>query len=427
MLLNFTLGNYRSFHQRKTLSMEPAPISDFKQNIIQQGKYDFLSSVVIYGANSSGKSNLLGGIAMMKKIVLESFDKRSVSEIPYDPFLLNTTSPDEPTFYEVEFLENNVKYRYGFEANREAILSEWLFEAPSRTEKPLFLRVADGIDVKSRFAEGKNLEEKTRNNALFLNVVDQFNGQIAGIIMRWFRNLNIISGLSHENHRLITFVMLEQDNLNQALANYFKQADLGFERIKIERKEFNPKQLSADLPEIFLKKLITDLEGKTMVNIKTVHKVYDEHRNMVTEVEFDARRQESSGTNKMIDLSGPIISALHNGGVLVVDELDAMLHPLLTLSIVQLFQNQEINKAGAQLIFATHDTKILSICELRRDQIYFVEKDQFGASDLYSLVEYTKEGKVRKDRSFEKDYINGRYGAIPFFGTFEPSLVWPEK
>ena len=428
MLLNFTLGNYRSFHEHKTLSMVPASISDHQHNIFQRGRHNFLTSAVIYGANSSGKSNFLRGMSMMKNILLESFNQGSIIEIPYDPFLLHINSSTEPTFFEVEFLINEIKYRYGFEINRYAVVSEWLFEAPSRTERPLFLRVAEGIEVKSRYTEGKNLEEKTRDNALFLSVVDQFNGQIAGTIMKWFRNLNIISGLSHENYRQVTFLMLEKTDLNKLLAQYFSQIDLGFDRIKVEKKEFNPNELPTDLSEDLLKQLLADLQGNTMTNLRTVHKVYDEHQNTVNEVEFDARRQESSGTNKIIDLSGPILSTLHNGGVLVIDELDAKLHPLLTLSIVQLFQNQEFNHHGAQLIFATHDTKILSICDLRRDQIYFVEKNQVGASDLYSLVEYTKEGKVRKDRSFEKDYINGRYGAIPYFGNFEPFFEkWLEK
>lgn len=132
---------------------------------------------------------------------------------------------------------------------------------------------------------------------------------------------------------------------------------------------------------------------------------------------------KNSGTNKIIDLSGPVFDTLKDGGVLVIDELDAKLHPLLTLSIVRLFQSQDINKNGAQLIFATHDTNILSICNLRRDQIYFIEKNKIGSSDLYSLVEYNKDGKVRKDRSFEKDYINGRYGAIPYFGDFNKLSV----
>lgn len=428
MLFSFTIGNYRSFLERKTLDMEPASISEFRQNIIKRAQYSFLSTAVIYGANASGKSNLLRGINTMKRIVVENFDKNSVSEIPYDPYLLNTKSANEPTFYEVIFWAGNTKYRYGFEANRTSILSEWLFVFKKKTEKPLFLRVPEGIEVMRSFPEGKDLEEKTRDNALFLSVVDQFNGHTASTIMKWFRNFNIISGLSHDNYRAVTFAMLDKPELNAILTNYFSEIGLGFDSIKLERKDFNPNELPADLPEELLKQLVTDLEGKELVNLRTVHKVFDEEHNFVKEVEFDVRRQESAGTNKIIDLSGPVFDTLKDGGVLIVDELDAKLHSLLTLSIIKLFQNQEINKAGAQLIFATHDTNILSICELRRDQIYFVEKDRFGASDLYSLVEYNKDGKVRKDRSFEKDYINGRYGAIPYFGSSDKLLEkWQGK
>ena len=362
-------------------------------------------------------------------IFVENFDKRSVSEIPYDPFLLNTRTSNEPTFYEVVFWVENIKYRYGFEADRTSIHSEWLFATEKKKlEKPLFLRVPEGIEVMQNFPEGKDLEEKTRDNALFLTVVDQFNGHTASIIMKWFRNFNIISGLSHDNYRGITFAMLDKPELNKLLTNFFIDIDLGFDKIKLERKEFNPNELPTDVPEDILKQLISDLEGKKLVNLRTVHKVFDDNQNIIKEIDFDARRQESAGTNKIIDLSGPVFDTLKDGGVLVIDELDAKLHPLLTLSIVRLFQNQEINKNGAQLIFATHDTNILSICNLRRDQIYFVEKNRIGSSDLYSLVEYNKDGKVRKDRSFEKDYINGRYGAIPYFGDFDKlSEQWHEK
>jgi uncharacterized protein len=422
MLLNFTIGNFRSFSNRKTLSMEPAAITDFPQNLVQKSKYKYLSSAVIYGANASGKSNLLRAMGFMKRIVVGNFDRPSVSEIPYDPFLLDTEHPDAPTFYEVVFFTENVKYRYGFEANKNTIQSEWLFETKSQAEKPLFLRVPEGIEVMSRFTEGKNLEEKTRDNALFLSVVDQFNGKTAAAIMKWFKNFNIISGIPHDNYRTITFSMLDNPQLNTVLTDYFSQIDLGFDKISIEKKEFKPEELPSDLPEELFKQMVADLEGKTMFSLRTIHKVFNDNQTAVKEIEFDARRQESSGANKIIDLSGPIFDTLNEGGILVVDELDAKLHPLLTLSIVRLFQNPTINQQGAQLIFATHDTNLLSICNLRRDQIYFVEKDRFGASELYSLVEYNKEGKIRKDRSFEKDYINGRYGAIPYFGNFNSLL-----
>jgi uncharacterized protein len=419
MLIDFKIGNFRSFWETQTLSMVPSSISDFRENIIHKHNADFLSAAVLYGANSSGKSNLLRAMGAMKRILVEGFDKRSVTEIPYDPFLLNTLGKGQPTFYEISFWVEGIRYRYGFEADQKSIHAEWLFFAEKKAEKPLFMRVHDGIEVMKNFPEGKNLEEKTRDNTLFLAIVDQFNGKIASTIMHWFNNLNIVSGLVHDNYRPITFKMLEDPKYHGLLTDFYKRLDLGFEEITVLKKDFDPVELPSDLPEDLLRQIVSDLEGKTMISLKTMHKVFDQDQEYIRNIEFDARRQESSGTNKLIDLSGPIFDTLLDGGILVVDELDAKLHPLLTLSVIRLFQDQEMNTKGAQLIFATHDTNILSIGALRRDQIYFVEKDQYGASDLYSLVEYNKEGKVRKDRSFEKDYIAGRYGAIPYFGTFD--------
>jgi len=157
-----------------------------------------------------------------------------------------------------------------------------------------------------------------------------------------------------------------------------------------------------------------------------VHKTFDVNGKQVGFRDFNLREQESSGTNKVIDISGPIFDTLLGGGVLVIDELDAKLHPLMTAAITNLFNSPDYNTNNAQLIFATHDTNLLSYGRFRRDQIYFLEKDKYEASDLYSLIEYKEDGaskKIRKDRSFEKDYINGRYGAIPFIGNFEELLT----
>lgn len=426
MIKEFSIENYRSFNGRKTLSLEAAPISDFPENVIQTDRYKLLYIAAVYGANASGKSNLLRAMSMMKNIVLNNFEKSSATQIPHDPFLLSTSTSNKPTLFEIVFVTEDVKYRYGFEINKDNISAEWLFETKKKAEKPLFIRVIEGIEVMPSFHEGKNLEEKTRENALFLSVVDQFNGQIAKRIIRWFKNFNVISGLSHDNYRGITYEMLNDPKMNPILTKYYSQLDLGFEAIKILKKEVSNDDLPTDLPEDILRQLMTDLEGKTMISLKTIHKVFDEDGIESGIVEFDARRQESSGTNKMIDLSGPIFDTLKDGGLLVIDELDAKLHPLLTLSIIKLFQNKVINEKNAQLIFATHDTNILSLSALRRDQIYFVEKDKYGSTDLYALVDYKE--NVRKDRSFQKDYINGRYGAIPYLGSLNQLLEsWQTK
>jgi uncharacterized protein len=167
-----------------------------------------------------------------------------------------------------------------------------------------------------------------------------------------------------------------------------------------------------------------------MLDATTIHTKYDGAGNAVGTVMFDLARQESSGTNKLFDLSGPLFDTLQNGEILVVDELDAKLHPLMTRAIIQLFNDPELNPKNAQLVCATHDTKLLTNSDFRRDQVYFTEKDRYGATCLYSLVEYQEEdgGKVRKDRSFEKDYIQGRYGAIPFIGDLSKLVpAWHKK
>ena len=175
--------------------------------------------------------------------------------------------------------------------------------------------------------------------------------------------------------------------------------------------------------------MVTDFEGKTLIGVKTLHKKFNDKNEVEKLEEFDMRSQESSGTNKIFNISGPVFDVLSDGGVLIIDELDASLHPLLTLAVTRLFNSQEHNPKNAQLIFSTHDTNLLCYGNYRRDQVFFVEKDEYGASDLYSLVEYNENGlKIRKDRSFEKDYIQGRYGAIPYIGNIKTILdKWQEK
>jgi len=430
MLLEFSVSNYLSFKQKATLSMIATSIKEHVgTNIFSTERYDLLKGAVIYGANASGKSNMVIAMSTMRRLVLQSFEQSSADDLDITPFLLNTDTEHKPSLFETVFLIDNIRYRYGFEVDNNNIRAEWLFEARKNTEKPLFLREEEGIEVMKGFPEGKDLEERTRNNALFLAVTDQFNGKISQKIMKWFNNFISISGLSHEGYKGVTFGMLENKQTRNTLLNFYKKLDLGFDEINISKKQFDPKELPGEIPDSLIKQLITDLEGAYKIDIKTIHKKYNDKNKVVGSVEFDMRSQESSGTNKLFNISGPIFDVLNDGGLLVVDELDASLHPLLTLAVTKLFNSSEFNQNNAQLIFATHDTNLLYYGNYRRDQIYFVEKDQFGASDMYSLVEYKEEGKtIRKDRSFEKDYIEGRYGAIPFIGNLSNiATEWQER
>jgi len=409
--------------------MESTPISDYPENISSNQKIKLNICATIYGANASGKSNLIQAIGAMKSIIFNSFDRSSADKISYDPFLLNVDKLSQPTSFEIVFLVDNIQYRYGFKFDDKVIKEEWLFFAKKTKEHPLFYRIDDGIEVFKHFKEGINLESKTRENTLFLAVVDQFNGETSKIIMDWFNKLNVIDGVTHNDYRGITFKMLEDEQTRNSLTKYYQKIGLGFDDIKIKEESFDPNLMSG-IPEDLLKQMMADLEGSNIISMTTLHKMFNNDRELVDSVaEFDVRRQESSGTNKIIDLSGPIFHTLKNGGILIIDELDAKLHPLLTVSIIRLFQNEDTNPHSAQLIFATHNTNILSLGRLRRDQIYFCEKDKYGMTDLYALVEYNMKGKkIRKDNSFEKDYINGKYGAIPFIGNIENLEVkWQEK
>jgi len=420
MIIEFTVGNFLSFKEKKTLSLEATNITEYKESTIKIGKYKLLKSVVLYGANSSGKSNFIKAMSVMKNIVMTSIEKTSISKNNVIPFLLNSETEKLPSFFEVVFLINNIRFRYGFELDSTAIHGEWLFKLENKKEIPLFIRENNGIGLTDDFEEGKGLEEKTRENALFLSVADQFNGKVSGEIIKWFNDWATISGLSHDNYRGVTLSLLEKKKSKEKLLNFFKDLDLGFQELKLKKEKFQRSFLPQDLPTEILDDIVSDLEGKTIARVSTSHNKFDTLGNQIGFCDFDLRDQESSGTNKVIDISGPIFDTLLNGGILVVDELDAKLHPLMTAAITNLFNSPEYNINKAQLIFATHDTNLLSYGKFRRDQIYFLEKDKFEASDLYSLIDYKEEGtRIRKDRSFEKDYINGRYGAIPFIGNFE--------
>lgn len=419
MLIEFSVGNFLSIKDRQTLRLDASSISEHKEQLIDAARYQLLRSAVIYGANASGKSNVLKAMAMMRQLVITSAERSSTAEIEVEPFLLSTETEDKPSYFEVLFLLNDIRYRYGFEVDRKAVRAEWLFEAKKNHEKALFLREDEEINVSKEFKEGKGLEGKTRTNALFLAVCDQFNGEIARGVFAWFNNWLSVSGLVHSTFRNILFRLLDAPPIQDNLLKIVNQLDLGFLEVRLQKEEMDiDSQHLGTLSNENKQKFFELFEGQFTTGIKTVHKKYDSEKNLIQNVIFDLDTNESAGTNKFFDLLAPIYLVLNKGGILVVDELDAKLHPLMTQAIIQLFNQPELNPNNAQLIFATHDTNLLSGKLFRRDQIYFTEKDQYGATSLYSLVEYQEDDgkKVRKDRSFEEDYIHGRYGAIPFIG-----------
>lgn len=414
MILQFSVGNFLSFRDEVTLSMVASRITEHKEtNIITLDHMKLLKSAVIYGANSSGKSNLIKAMGFMRNFVQSSSKEGQIGEeiSGIRSFRLNTANVTKPSYFEIVFFHEGMQYRYGFEADTKEVKSEWLYAAhPGRKEKELFFRENGEISVTKGFQEGQGLEKRTRSNALFLSVVANLNGDIATSILFWFKNLRVLDGLTNHTRNYTIRKILDVSS-KEELMILINKLDLGIEDLIVEAKS---------IPQEMLE-LLKKINGKVdrfpteHHSIITMHKQYDSENHFVGLERFQLTEEESEGTKKIVALLGPIVDALNKGQILVVDELDAKLHPLITRFIIRLFHSTEFNKKNAQLVFNSHDTNLLSKAFFRRDQIWFAEKDTYGATDLYALSDFS----VRKDASYEKDYLHGKYGSIPYVGTFD--------
>ncbi|MBI5634476.1 MAG: ATP-binding protein [Nitrospirae bacterium] len=422
MLIEFNTANVLSLKDKATLSMVASSDNALEENnVFSAGNFKLLRSAVVYGANASGKSNLLTAMSFMRHMVINSSkDTQASEEIDVDSFKLSEACDGKPSLFEAVFICAGGKYRYGFEVDRQRVQSEWLFHSAKVREAALFTREGDHIQVnESRFKEGKALEEKTRENALFLSVCAQFNGKISKEILAWFNSIQFIHGASSGIRPLgVTVNMLNDPLQKKRILEMSRIADLGIDDLQGHTKEITLESLPKDMPDEMKKKILS--KGIMEIEVKTIHLKYDSKNKEVGSVSFDLYDNESAGTLKFLGMAGPILDCLDKGRILVIDELDARLHPLLTRSIVSLF-NSPTNRSNAQMIFASHDTGLLDKNLFRRDQIWLAEKDRYGATILYSMAELKG---IRKEASFGKDYILGKYGAIPFIG--DPSRLFCE-
>lgn len=401
-LLQFSVANFRSIYRRKTLVLKASSIKDEPRlNVISYDKVRFLRTCALYGANSSGKTNVIMAMAFMTVMMKESAKLNDGDDLIYDPFALSTVSLGKPTLFEAVFVVDKRKYRYGFEYNETSILSEWLYVSTTRSvkETALFIRTPNGIGINHEdFAEAENLESKTNANRLFVSLVAQIGGEdtISKDVMTFFQNFNVISGLDDIGYKDITkkIFLFKSEEMDKAI-KLFKDLQLGFQDVYAEEKK--------------------DGNDKT-IRIYTRHPVYNRNGNIKRKMLFNIDYMESAGTLKLFDIAGPIVNTLMYGKTLVIDELDAKMHPLISQHLVDIFNDPEKNKKGAQLIFSTHDTHLLSSSMLRRDQIWFTEKNSQEETDLYSMMDILLPdgSKPRSDNNLEKNYILGRYGAIPF-------------
>ena len=428
MLIEFTVRNYRSFKEPVTLSLIATALKSAHPDVDRDNvfsvtdKMNLLRSSVIYGANASGKSNLIRALAFMRRFVLDSSRETQADEaIPVESFRLSTETENAPSYFEVVFCLANKRYRYGFEADAQRIHSEWLYHVPTEREALLFQRQGNSISLSGQFKEGKGLESRTRENALFLSVAAQFNGPIATEILRWFRSVGVILGVEDVGYRGFTISKFEDGSFQDEIKTIIKRLDFGIADIEIQSQEVPegdfPIGLFRELQKVIDPDEKQDFRPPTQVKrVASTHKKYTASNTFDSFVTFDFENNESAGTKKLFYLLGPILDILKSGRVLFIDELDARFHPFIVLAILRLFNSPLSNPLNAQLVFATHSTNLLDNKLLRRDQIWLLEKDRFGATDLFSLAEY----RVRNDASFEKDYLAGKYGAVPYVSSLDP-------
>lgn len=406
MLIRFSFKNFKSFKNENCLDMEATSLKEHEYNIAKTENGDYLKVSAIYGANASGKTNVLQAFSYMKKRILVSDDSKVNTPLDEEnvfSFMIN----NEPISLEVEILaKNNKIYKYGFDILKDKIISEWLYEKRINKFYEIFERTNNSIKVKdnkNKLLGLANIDDRS----LFLNVYTKIdkNNEDFNNVYEWFINANYLDlgdpKFEDALNKRISLRIVEDEKYKSELLSFIRTFDSTIDSINI-----SPNSLEE----------LKNTNG--VVKVELIHN-YDEGKNALP------LSLESNGTMKMFHLFDFLMDALKNGMVLFVDELDAKLHPLLTRYIINLFHNSETNKGNGQLIYSTHDTVNLNKETFRRDEIWFAEKDKNGVSEIYSLSDYIIEDedgnakKVRNDATYNKDYLTGRYGAIPVLEEFD--------
>lgn len=412
MLIEFRVCNFRSFRDQQVLSLVAAKdttLSDL--NTMPSGisaAPSLLRSVVLYGPNASGKSNVIKAMEYMKAVVAQSASIAPDRTFRVAPFLLDKNSSIKPTDFEITLIIDGVRYQYGFGLTKNRITHEYLLAYRSAKPQKWFERTFDPISEKytyefSSFLRGKkdSWRDATRANSLFLSMAVLLNSEQLKPIYDWFHTEMVVINETSTLNQDFSVKRLQESDGKAEICEFLTAADISISEIDVvtQKKSGHIVTFNGEVETPSIKK-----EDKDVQELRFKHET--EEGDAIFEL-----ADESTGTRNLLFLAGPVLDILRKGRTLIVDELDTSLHPLLVRRLVELFNNPSSNPSNAQLIFSTHDTSLLDNTLFRRDQIWFVEKDKSQASSLYPLSDFSP----RKNEAFEIGYLTGRYGALPFF------------
>lgn len=410
MIINFSVKNFRSIKDTVEIAFN-ASSDKAHLNFVTATKYcNILNATAIYGLNASGKSNLIRAMQIFTGLVTLSVKNENLLSQVIVPFAFDQECINITSEFNINFICDNIRYEYGFSADNKQIYSEWLYAYPNKKAQLLFTRewVENGYQYKfgtNYKGDKKKFEQITKPTALFLSVAQSFDNQeTAAIIMKWFSNcfidnIHVSGNIEFGKSRTIGFV---QHGLvtHEKIVQFLTESDLSIVGFEIEEDQINHDNLPEVIKEI--REIMVKNNVKKQPTVITTHNIKGHPYTLKL-------NNESSGTQQVFNFAASIIITLENGGVLIIDELNNFLHPLLVKHIVSLFGNVKTNPKHAQLIFATHETAIMTTDFLRRDQIWFCDKNKDQATVLYSAQEFSP----RNTDNLEKAYLAGRYGAIP--------------
>ena len=415
MLIEFSVENFLSIKGDIRLSLAAGSGKEHRETHVMTPELKegvrstpLVRSAAIYGANAAGKTNLLLALRTMRDIVVDS--GRELGSLPITPFLFDPDSEARPTTFEVVGIVNRMRFQFGFSATSEIVTDEWLYTWPrgriqfwyERTTEP------DGNAVRCRFGDKLAGDKEvwrraTRPDALLLSTAVTLNSESLLPVFDWFKKVLRVSGGSGWTNEFS--VKWCRGNSKDAIVDFLRAADLAIDDVRVDEEDFSPAMLPDDMPSELRRQMKEELSGAKVVRVHMRHTTGRGHS-----VELDLN-VESDGTQKMFALAAPWLDTLRKGNVIVFDELHDNLHPILVRFLVDWFHDPKVNATGAQLIFTTHDTSILSQDVFRRDQVWFCERNSRQETNIVPLADFRPRRGVE---NLERSYLEGRYGALPY-------------